>query len=284
MRCPLKKGGHQVWVKVKNLLCGWLVGMEDGASIKVRKIALLRPALNPAHQYRNWRENTGSTRTSFGNGSGNIPRHIHYRRLRHLRLFQFRLPPRAASSTLRCLPRIAKSDCRRRRGGKLPRKAVLLRSEANWMLCLYGRQYIDSVRTVDLPIEKRPQVSRMEIVDSGRRRRFSNEVKLAIVAESYSAPRQVTATARRHGITRFQLNDWRKAAREGRLSNGRSEGFIAALLVPEPGMPAVAPTNSLMTQSGLMEVISANGRRVNVGRDVDVEALLRVLRGLEALR
>lgn len=82
----------------------------------------------------------------------------------------------------------------------------------------------------------------MEIVDSGRRRRFSNEAKLAIVAESYSAPRQVTATARRHRITRFQLNDWRKAAREGRLGDGRgSEGFIPALLVPEPGMPVVAP-------------------------------------------
>lgn len=53
---------------------------------------------------------------------------------------------------------------------------------------------IDSVRNVDLTIEKRLQVSRMEIVDSGRRRRFSNEAKLAIVAESYSAPRQVTAT------------------------------------------------------------------------------------------
>ncbi len=81
---------------------------------------------------------------------------------------------------------------------------------------------IDSVRTVDLTIEKRPQVSRMEIVDSGRRCRFSNEAKLAIVAESYSAPRQVT-TARRHGITRFQLNDWRKAAREGPLGNGWGE-------------------------------------------------------------
>nr|WP_323808243.1 transposase [Rhizobium gallicum] len=119
----------------------------------------------------------------------------------------------------------------------------------------------------------------MEIVDSGRRRRFSNEAKLAIVAESYSAPRLVTATARRHGITRFQLNDWRKAAREGRLGNGRgSEGFIPAVLVPEPGMPVVAPTNSSTAQSGLMEVVSANGRRVIVGRDVDVEALLRILR------
>jgi transposase len=144
---------------------------------------------------------------------------------------------------------------------------------------------IDSVRTVDLTIEKRPQVSRMEIVDSGRRRRFSNEAKLAIVAESYSAPRQMTATARRHGITRFQLNDWRKAAREGRLGNGRgTEGFMPALLVPEPGVPVVAPTKPSAAQSGLMEIVSANGRRVIVGRDVDVEALLRILRGLETLR
>nr|WP_235818324.1 transposase [Brucella grignonensis] len=36
-----------------------------------------------------------------------------------------------------------------------------------------------------------------------------------MVAESLSAPRQVTVTAQRHGITRFQLNSWRKAAREG---------------------------------------------------------------------
>ena len=60
--------------------------------------------------------------------------------------------------------------------------------------------------------------------------------------------------------------------------------FIPALLVPEPGMPVVKPTNSSTTQSGLMEVVSANGRRVIVGRDVDVEALLRILRGLETLR
>jgi transposase len=59
--------------------------------------------------------------------------------------------------------------------------------------------------------------SRMEIVDSGRRRRFTDEAKLAIVAESYNGPRQVTATAQRHGITRWQLNAWRRAAREGRL-------------------------------------------------------------------
>lgn len=72
--------------------------------------ALLRPALNPAHRYRNTRAYTGSTRTSFGNGSGNTPWPILCRRLRHRPLSRFRSPPRAASLTLRCSRRIVKSQ------------------------------------------------------------------------------------------------------------------------------------------------------------------------------
>ncbi|MGO7014711.1 transposase, partial [Rhizobium johnstonii] len=79
----------------------------------------------------------------------------------------------------------------------------------------------------------------MEIVDSGRRRRFTDEAKLAIVAESYNGPRQVTATAQRHGITRWQLNAWRRAAREGRLVHRSTNGFVPAIVVAEP---AVAKT------------------------------------------
>jgi transposase-like protein len=41
----------------------------------------------------------------------------------------------------------------------------------------------------------------------------------------------VSATARRHGITRFQLNSWRKAHREGRLGAGSWDGFVPALVV-----------------------------------------------------
>lgn len=137
-------------------------------------------------------------------------------------------------------------------------------------------------------IRDRKQVSRLEIVDSGRRRRFSDEAKLAIVAESLSASRQVTVTAQRHGITRFQLNSWRKAAREGRLGNGSSEGFVPALVVPERTVPGedsaqIAPTESRTPNSSRMEVVSANGRRVVVDQTVDVKALLRIIRGLETL-
>ena len=131
-------------------------------------------------------------------------------------------------------------------------------------------------------------VSRPDVVDTGRRRRFSDEAKLAIVAESYRGPKQVSATARRHGITRFQLNSWRKAHREGRLGAGSWDGFVPALVVsdaraplePSPTAPVPYPRSGL----GRMDVVTANGRHVIVDRDVDVDALLRIIRGLEALR
>ncbi|MQB34219.1 IS66-like element accessory protein TnpA [Rhizobium rhizogenes] len=131
--------------------------------------------------------------------------------------------------------------------------------------------------------------SRMEIVDSGRRRRFTDEAKLAIVAESYSGPRQVTATAQRHGITRWQLNAWRRAAREGRLVGRSMKGFVPAIVVAEPVVASTPPAASVavrpaIADHGRMEVVSANGRRVIVGQDVDVDVLLRIMRGLETLR
>ena len=147
---------------------------------------------------------------------------------------------------------------------------------------------MDGVVAMDI-IRERGPVSRLDVVDSGRRRRFSDDAKLAIVAESYRGPKQVSATARRHGITRFQLNSWRKAHREGRLGAGSRDGFVPALIVPDaraslvPSGP-MAPVPHPPCGLGRMDVVTANGRRVIVERDVDVDALLRIIRGLEALR
>lgn len=127
-------------------------------------------------------------------------------------------------------------------------------------------------------------VSRLEIIDTGRRRRFTDDAKLRILEESFSGDgRQVSATAARHGVSRSQLYRWRKLAQAGDLGSIRIEGFVPALITP--GVPAPVPTPSpTVAGSGRMEVLSANGRRVIVDRDVDVDALLRIMRGLEALR
>ena len=46
---------------------------------------------------------------------------------------------------------------------------------------------------------------RLKVIEVGRRRRWSEEEKLRNVTECLEAPRLVSATARRHGITRSQL-------------------------------------------------------------------------------
>jgi transposase len=123
--------------------------------------------------------------------------------------------------------------------------------------------------------------SRLEITESGGRRRFTDEAKLRIVAESYSGRRLGSATARKYGITRSQLNDWRNAARIGRLGALPVDGFVPAVIVPEVSAPTETP---MASSAGRIEVVSANGRRVIVDSRVDVEALLAIMRGLETLR
>lgn len=50
-----------------------------------------------------------------------------------------------------------------------------------------------------------PQIEVLSAADGERRRYWSDDDKLRIVEESFIGHRQVTATARRHGICRFYL-------------------------------------------------------------------------------
>jgi transposase len=118
-------------------------------------------------------------------------------------------------------------------------------------------------------------VSRLEVVDTGRRRRWSDDEKLRIVAESFAGPRLVSVTARQHGVSRSLLFSWRKAYRESRL--GSVDGFVPAVVVPE------VPKESARADPCRIEIVSANGRRVIVGSGVNVETLLRIIAGLERL-
>jgi transposase len=52
------------------------------------------------------------------------------------------------------------------------------------------------------------QVERLEVVETGRQRRWSEDEKLKIVLKGLQAPRQVAATAQRYGISRSLLR-WR---------------------------------------------------------------------------
>ena len=114
------------------------------------------------------------------------------------------------------------------------------------------------------------QVRRLEVVETGRRRRWTPEAKLRIVMESFEEPRAASATARRHGISGSLLFAWRKAFREGRLSDAELPGFAPAVIVSEHPTPG-----------GRIEVVTRNGHRVIVEGAVDTSALARVLDVLE---
>ena len=117
----------------------------------------------------------------------------------------------------------------------------------------------------------------MEVVDTGRRRRWSDAEKLRIVVEGYRGHRQASATARRHGISRALLHRWRRDAREGVLADGEQQlSFIQATVVETPQQDRGE------CHVGRMEIALANGRRVRVGPDVDLEALRRVLAVVDA--
>jgi transposase len=95
--------------------------------------------------------------------------------------------------------------------------------------------------------------------------------------------RQVSATAKKHGVSRSQLYRWRQLAQACNLGSIRLEGFVPVQITPEAPAPVAAASNPVIGQ-GRMEAMSANGRRVIVERDVDGDALLSILRGLETLR
>jgi transposase len=119
---------------------------------------------------------------------------------------------------------------------------------------------------------------RLEVVETGRRRRWSEAEKVRIVAESLRGHRQASATARRHGIPNSLLFRWRREYRQGRLcADGSDGGFVPAMVVVDAPTkaPTEAPTDS--PAAGRMEIVALSGRRVIVGGDVDAAALARVL-------
>jgi len=135
------------------------------------------------------------------------------------------------------------------------------------------------------------RISTLEVIETGARRRWTLEEKQRIVAESFSASRVVSATARRHGLSASQLFNWRRMAREGKLIGEDDEpGFVPALVAPEdiPRETPLADSQALSARAapaspsgGRMVIVLSGARRVIVGNDVDAAALRRVIDALE---
>ena len=121
------------------------------------------------------------------------------------------------------------------------------------------------------------QVERLEVVETGRRRRWSDDEKLRIVIESLQTPRAISSTARRHGISRSLLMTWQRSFRPEPTAPEVHRAGFAPVIVAAGAEPVVAaaPVN------GRMVIIVGKDRRVIVDAGVDAAALARVLQVLE---
>lgn len=114
-------------------------------------------------------------------------------------------------------------------------------------------------------------------VGSGRRRRWSDEAKGRIVAESFMPGAVVSDVARRHDISPQHLFAWRKAARAGVLS------------LPAEAAPLFVPVMTELREGGMptsdrpgVITIEIGGAVVRAARGVDPVWLRDVLRAVKA--
>jgi transposase len=121
---------------------------------------------------------------------------------------------------------------------------------------------------------------KIELLGTERRRRWSLQDKLRIVEETMQPNVTVSEVARRHGLAPSVVFTWRRLAREGRLGDtGLAFMPVEITSVPVQAIPAASPPR----RTGLIEIVLGGGRRIRVDREVDAEALRRVLQVVESL-
>ena len=113
----------------------------------------------------------------------------------------------------------------------------------------------------------------------GRRRRWSDEVKGRVVAESFEPGAVVSEVARRHDITPQHLFGWRKAARAGHLVLPAADTPMFVPVVTAVGGADAART---VAHRGGSIVIEIAGAAVRADPGVDLGWLRDVLRAVKA--
>jgi transposase len=133
---------------------------------------------------------------------------------------------------------------------------------------------------VDHIVDTSPPRGRVEIqVGVERRRRWSDEIKGRIVAESYVPGAVVSQVARRHDISPQHLFAWRKAARAGLLSLPADE---APPFVPVVTQPRQHSATAAVVGDPCDIAIEIGCAVVRAARGVDPAWLRDVLRAVKA--
>jgi transposase len=143
---------------------------------------------------------------------------------------------------------------------------------------------MDDVAGIDKETLRSARTSAPEVrgeVLSGpeRRRRWSVEDKLQVLAQSVAPGSSPTLACRMYGISTGQLSSWRKQFRSGELT-----GFVPVSVNADPALPepiaapvAVLPEPAI---GGTVEIELPSGVKLRVSGDVGEAALRRILSAL----
>lgn len=122
-------------------------------------------------------------------------------------------------------------------------------------------------------------MAQVEVLPVERRRRWSRSEKERLVAASFEPDVSASEVARLAGIHVSQLFRWRKQLCERVVPP--APALIPVSVVPDVSLPGEAVHSARpRRRAGLIEIGLSGGRRVRVDRDVDAEALRRVLDAL----
>ena len=149
---------------------------------------------------------------------------------------------------------------------------------------------MDQDTAVERVVARAPEALSEVMPGLERRRRWSVEEKLRILAQSVAPGSSPTLTCRMHRISSGQLYTWRKQFRQGGLS-----GFVPVSIVPVSIVPvSIAPEPSVLSAPdplpdplmadpvavGIIEVELPTGVKLRVPGDVDERSLRRILSAL----
>jgi transposase len=128
---------------------------------------------------------------------------------------------------------------------------------------------------------RRPMSPRIEVYAGTGRKRWPDELKARIVAESFAQGAVVAEVARRHGCRAQQLHGWRRMARLGQLVLPASSDAPFVPLVAESPTPLAAPSGSPEAAAITIELL---GARVEVRGQPGLSALSDVFAALRRPR
>ena len=130
-----------------------------------------------------------------------------------------------------------------------------------------------------------PDVEGEVLPGLSKRRDWSTEEKLRILAQGCAPGSSPALTCRMHGISSGQYYTWRKQFRSGALT-----GFVPVLVAPEipalplpPASPAPTPVEAqpALLVAGNVEVELPSGIKLRINGGVDSDVLRQILSALQ---